>query len=217
MNVFVSDIHLGIKDCEAEKLDNFLKKNKPNRLYLVGDIIDLWRLRSKSFWPQSHVDLVRRILSLAKKGTTVYWIIGNHDLHFLSYLDRNMYFEFGNIHLTRVTSYKNYLVIHGDQFDTWQKYGWVGDKLYALVSLFTKKSGQIRNDVKKYVIEKMNFERRAIRVAETGRYNGIICGHTHTPMITDKYINCGDMIESYSLVIDHNEGNEFIPELIFLK
>jgi len=215
MNMFISDIHLGIRNCRAEILDEFLKQNKPKNLYLVGDIVDMWRLKNKSFWPQSHVNLVRRILSLARKETKVNWIIGNHDIHLVSYLDKSLYFEFGNISIMRATSYKNNLVIHGDQFDSLKKLANVGDKLYGVCSCISHKAGKLRNFVKTFAVNKMNFREKALKAAKAGRYDGIICGHTHTPCITGGYVNCGDMIESFTLVID--EGQEtFEPKLIEL-
>lgn len=215
-NIFISDIHLGVKDCKAEFLDSFLKKNKPKNLYLVGDIVDFWRLKNKSFWPQSHVNLVRRILSLARKETKVHWIIGNHDYHLVSYLDKNLYFEFGNISIERVVTHKNWLVLHGDQFDPFRNIAFIGDKLYGFLSMVTKRSGGIRNRVKKFAQDRIKFQEKAIKVAKSGRYDGVICGHSHNPKIEENYINCGDMIENFSLVIDEGDEHSFLPKLIYL-
>lgn len=215
-NMFISDIHLGVKDCNAKSLDNFLKENKPKNLYLIGDIVDLWRLKSKSFWPQCHVDLVRRFLSLARRETKIHWIIGNHDWHLVSYLDNNLYFEFGNIYLERTAVYKNWLVLHGDQFDSLKKLCMIGDKLYGFISLFSRNSGKLRNKVKIFAQRKMEFEEKAIKAAKSGRYDGIICGHSHVPKIEEKYVNCGDMIENFSLIIDEGDENTFKPKLIYL-
>ena len=78
-SIFISDVHLGTRGCQAEALIEFLKKNDCDRLYLVGDIIDGWQLKHRHYWPQSHSDVVRRVLTAAKRGTKVYYVLGNHD------------------------------------------------------------------------------------------------------------------------------------------
>tara|TARA_X000000950_G_scaffold6463_1_gene6984 strand:+ start:398 stop:781 length:384 start_codon:yes stop_codon:yes gene_type:complete len=113
-SIFLSDIHLGSKGCQAKSLYNFLKKHECENLFLVGDIIDCWRLKSKLYWPQEHVDVIRNILSMSKNGTKVKYITGNHDDLLRLYQPLNL----GNIELTEEYEYvsvkgKKLLIIHG--------------------------------------------------------------------------------------------------------
>lgn len=216
MDIFVSDIHLGTKDCRCDLLDAWLKENKKSiqSIYLVGDIIDMWRLMHAVHWPQSHVNFIRRILSLAKCGKNIYYIIGNHDGHLNHYTDTNLIFELGNIKVCRTATYHNYLVLHGDQFDPYKTLAKVGDWLYGIACIFLKKSGKSKNKVKKFFQDKAKMRDNAIKVAKSGNYQGIICGHTHVPEISDQYINCGDMIENFTVVVFENGEN---PRMVHLK
>lgn len=215
MDVFISDIHLGTKDCRCDILDKWLKDNKKNinNIYLVGDIVDMWRLRHKTHWPQSHIDFIRRILSFSKAGKNVYYIIGNHDGHLNSYTNGDLIFELGNIKVSRTAVYHNYLVLHGDQFDPYKTLAKIGDWIYGIVCIFVKKAGKSKNKVKKFFQDKVDMRGKAIKVAESGNYSGIICGHTHVPEISEQYINCGDMIENFTIVVFDNGEN---PRLIHL-
>jgi len=118
--IFISDVHLGSRGSQAESLCTFLKANTSEQLYLVGDIIDGWRLKKKWYWPQAHTNVIRRILTAAKRGTDVTYIIGNHD----EFLRAFMHFRlnFGDIHVKNRAVHqgadgKRYLVVHGDMFD----------------------------------------------------------------------------------------------------
>jgi len=96
-SIFISDVHLGSRGCKAELLSDFLKENTCENLFLVGDIIDGWRLKRKFFWLQSHTDVIRKILKAAKNGTKVTYIVGNHDDSFRDLLPYDIHF--GNIEL----------------------------------------------------------------------------------------------------------------------
>ena len=97
-SIFISDIHLGTEGCSAKELADFLKNNTCDRLYLVGDIVDGWALSKKAFWPQSHSNVVRRILTAAKRGTKVYWIVGNHDEVLRNWFDFRLQFGHACVH-----------------------------------------------------------------------------------------------------------------------
>ena len=96
-SIFVSDTHLGTEGCSAKELADFLKNNTSDRLYLVGDIIDGWQLSKKVYWPQEHSNVIRRILTAAKRGTKVYWIVGNHDEMLRSWFDFRL--QFGRLRI----------------------------------------------------------------------------------------------------------------------
>ena len=137
-SIFLSDIHLGSKGCQSKLLLDFLNNNTCENLFLVGDIIDCWRLSSKLYWPQEHSNVFNKFLSMSRKGTKVYFITGNHD----DFLRRYQPLQLGNIELKEEHSYetfhnKNLLIIHGDQFDIVTTYGrhlaLLGDWIYQFL------------------------------------------------------------------------------------
>ena len=135
--IFLSDIHLGTRGCQAELLLDFLKRNESETLYLVGDIVDGWRLKRWWYWPQAHNDVVQKIMRKARKGTNVIYIPGNHDEAARQYCQ----LTFGEVHVqedaihTTPDGHK-LLVIHGDQFDGIVRYAkWLailGDRAYTV-------------------------------------------------------------------------------------
>jgi UDP-2,3-diacylglucosamine pyrophosphatase LpxH len=119
-SIFISDIHLGTKGSQDKLLLDFLKQNSCDKLYLVGDIVDGWRLAKKWYWPTSHNTLIRHIITKAKQGTKVYWVVGNHDEMLRKFLDFNP--KFGRIKIVDEIVHlgidgKKYLITHGDKFD----------------------------------------------------------------------------------------------------
>jgi UDP-2,3-diacylglucosamine pyrophosphatase LpxH len=118
-SVFISDVHLGFRGCSAQFPLDFLRSVQTETLYLVGDIIDLWSLEKSCFWPQQHNDVIRTILEMARRGTRVIYIPGNHD-HLFRDFDG---LSFGNIEICpeavhQTADGKRLLVLHGDEFDT---------------------------------------------------------------------------------------------------
>lgn len=116
--IWISDVHLGTRGCQADLLADFLKHNDCDRLYLVGDIIDGWQMKKKAWFPQAHINVIRRILTRSKRGTDVVYVTGNHD----EFLRRYSGMSFGNIHLVDEAIHeapdgRKYWVIHGDAFD----------------------------------------------------------------------------------------------------
>lgn len=117
--IFLSDTHLGSKGAKAEHLSHFLKYNDCEKLYLVGDIIDGWRLKKRMFWPQAHTNVIRRLLTKSKRGTDIVYVTGNHD----DFLRRYSGIEFGNIDLCDQAEFisqtgQRFLVTHGDKYDS---------------------------------------------------------------------------------------------------
>jgi UDP-2,3-diacylglucosamine pyrophosphatase LpxH len=229
-SVFISDIHLGTRGCKAEFLLDFLKHVESDHLYLVGDIVDGWRLRKAWYWPQAHNDVLQKLLRKARKGTNVVFIPGNHDEFARSYIDH----EFGAIKVLFETTHiaadgRRYLVMHGDQFDGVIKHAkWLahlGDRAYTSAlalnhwyNVLRTRAGKpywslsryLKHKVKNAVAYIADFEQAMAEVARQRGLDGIICGHIHHPEIRDidgvVYCNDGDWVESCSALVEHFDG-----------
>jgi UDP-2,3-diacylglucosamine pyrophosphatase LpxH len=243
--IFISDVHLGSKGCKAELLCEFLKNNTSEHLYLVGDIIDGWRLRRKYYWPQSHTNVLRRILTAAKRDTKVTYVVGNHDDVLRGLLPFDIHF--GNVDLVNQTRYKaingkTYMVIHGDMFDTAlrNKLTWLyhfGDMLYnVLLTInaglskvrywlglpYWSLSAYLKNKTKEAVAFMSDFETLITDYCEKQKADGVICGHVHRAdikMINGiEYMNDGDWVESCTALVEHYDGTwELIDYKPFLN
>ena len=122
-SIFISDVHLGTRGCQANKLLEFYKHTRSENLYLVGDIIDIWELKKRFYWPQEHNDVIQKTLRKARHGTKVHYIIGNHDEMFRKMIPLN----FGDIKMVNrvvheTVNKKKYIVVHGDAWDGVMKY-----------------------------------------------------------------------------------------------
>ena len=228
--VFLSDIHLGTRGCQAAILLDFIRGMECETLYLVGDIIDGWKLKSGWYWPQSHNDVVQKVLRMARKGTRVIYIPGNHD-------DRVRDFcgvHFGGVIVARDAIFetaagKRYLVTHGDEFDgvihhaKWLAF--LGDWAYrALLSLNTtwnlvrrrmgfgywSLSAFVKVKVKNALQFIENFEAAVADEARRRGVDGVICGHIHKAEMRliggIEYINDGDWVESCTALVEHFDG-----------
>ena len=232
-SIFISDIHLGTKDSQAEKLNNFLKHNTCDTLYLVGDIIDAWKIQQNKWrWKQSHTNVVRRILSHAKNGTRVVYIAGNHD----EFLRPMMSYElnFGSIEIHNQIEHigadgKHYLVVHGDLFDGITRLapwlGFLGDKLYDFILTLNSKFNWFRHKLGfgywslsrylKYRVKKaldfmFQFEKNLAGYCKRRGFDGVIAGHIHHAEIKNvdgiTYMNDGDWVESCTALVEHWNG-----------
>lgn len=232
-SIFISDVHLGTRDCKAVELNNFLKHNKCETLYLVGDIIDGWRIQqNKWMWNQTHSNVVQRILKLAKRGTKVIYVAGNHDEFLRPLMPYGI--GFGDIEIVNQIEHigvdeKRYLVIHGDIFDgistiaPWL--GFIGDKGYDLILSLNNKfnwirrrfgfgywslSAYIKHKVKSAVDFIFEFEKNLIVYCKKRKFDGIICGHIHHAEIKEidgiVYMNDGDWVESMTALVEHLDG-----------
>jgi UDP-2,3-diacylglucosamine pyrophosphatase LpxH len=220
--VFLSDFHLASKKCRTKELNKFLKENEFDHLYLVGDIIDIWRFKQVFHMnPQKqndHLEVIERILKMARKGTVVHYIYGNHDEFMAKFIGHHI---FGNISLHEriehtTVSGKKYLIMHGHQFDLLTKYpvsSWVykiGDHGYELLlgindwfNMARRLLGMRYWSISKYVKIKVkratqfieSFEEIVCRYARDRKYDGIVCGHLHEPKLKNKdglvYANTG--------------------------
>jgi UDP-2,3-diacylglucosamine pyrophosphatase LpxH len=232
-SIFVSDIHLGTKDCKAEQLNNFLKHNTCDTLYLIGDIIDAWKIQQNRWrWKQSHTNVVRRVLGHAKRGTRVVYIAGNHDEFLRPMIPYG--FSFGMIEIHNQIEHigadgRHYLVVHGDLFDgitrlaPWLSF--LGDRAYDIVlsingkfNWFRRKLGfgywslsrYLKGKVKRAVDFMFQFERNLANYCRMKGYDGVICGHIHNAQIKDIdgiiYMNDGDWVESCTALVEHWDG-----------
>jgi len=206
--LFLSDIHLGSKGCKAEEVLSILKKYDPEYLFLVGDIVDGWLLKKRFYWPQSHTNVLRKILSHSKHETKVIYIPGNHDEFMRDYCDTH----FGNIEVHREYVWKGTLITHGDLYDGVVGMKWIGiigslgyDAAIAFDNTFkTKVSKFLKRSVKEAVKFVTGFEEELARQAKKRGCHTVICGHIHQPEDRDingtRYINTGDWIENKSYV-----------------
>jgi len=232
-SIFVSDVHLGTTDCKAEQLNNFLKHNSCDTLYLVGDIIDAWKIQQNKWrWKQSHTNVVRRVLGHAKRGTRVIFIAGNHDEFLRPMIPYG--FSFGLVEIHNQIEHigadgKHYLVTHGDLFDgitrlaPWLAF--LGDKAYDLVLYLNGKFNWIRHKmgfgywslsqylkhrVKKAVDFVFKFEENLANYCKKRGFDGVICGHIHHAEIKEingvTYMNDGDWVESCTALVEHHSG-----------
>jgi len=216
--LFISDVHLGSKGSNAEQVLEVLKKYKPEYLFLVGDIIDGWLLKKKFRWPQSHTNVIRKILSYSKNGTKVIYIPGNHDDFIRSYGD----FSFGNIEIHNEYIWKNTFITHGDLYDGVVKLKWLGvlgglgydfaisvDRKLKKLGFKRSLSKFLKNKVKEAVKFITQYESELIRQAKKHNCDTVLCGHIHKceDKIIDgvRYLNTGDWVEN-NTYITYNNG-----------
>jgi UDP-2,3-diacylglucosamine pyrophosphatase LpxH len=242
--IFISDVHLGTRDCKAEELNNFLKHNSCETLYLVGDIIDGWRIQQNKWrWKQSHTNVIRRILGASKRDTQVIYVVGNHDEFLRPMLPYG--FSFGNIEICNRYTHdgvdgKKYLVVHGDMFDGISKVApwlnFLGDKAYDFILAVNTRYNWIRHrlgfgywsvskylklQIKRAVSYIFQFESNVTDYCRRKGFDGIICGHIHTAEIKNIdgiiYMNDGDWVESCTALVEHHDGKWEIVQWIQLR
>ncbi len=228
--VFISDVHLGTPGCQAKALLAFLKAHPSDRLYLIGDIIDGWQLRRRWYWPQSHNDVVQKILRRVRKGCKVTFIPGNHDefaRHFLGHKFGGVDVVEDAIHTT--ADGRKLWVIHGDHFDGVIQYAkwlaYLGDNLYEftlrlnthLNSLrarlglpYWSLSQYLKHRVKSALNYVLRFEGAVAAEARKRGLDGVVCGHIHRAEMRDidgtLYCNDGDWVESLTAIVEHHDG-----------
>ncbi len=230
-SVFISDVHLGTRACQAERLLEFLRRYESEYLYLVGDIIDLWAMKRGIHWTPAQNTVVQKILRRARHGQHVLFIPGNHD----EALREHDGVAFGEIlikneHIHVAADGKRYLLVHGDAYDqVTRHHRWVallGDVAYeALVranswiamsrrvlgrSGYWSLAGYAKTKVKKAVSFIFDFEDSVMHAVRDQDLDGVICGHIHSaaikPMHGLSYINCGDWVDSCTGIVEHLDG-----------
>jgi len=228
--IWISDIHLGTRGCNAEMLIDFLDHVDSETMYLVGDIIDGWRLKKKFFWPASHNDVVWRLLKRARRGTRVVYIPGNHDEVFRQFSG----LDFGGVEIRRKAIHetadgRRLLVLHGDEFDAiTMAHRWLahaGDAAYNILMALNRWLNAFRRTfgmpywslskhakakVKKSVEFISHYEDVVAHAAGIRGVDGVVCGHIHTAEIRDiagiEYYNDGDWVEGCTALVEHHDG-----------
>jgi UDP-2,3-diacylglucosamine pyrophosphatase LpxH len=229
-SIFISDVHLGFRGCQATLVLDFLQSTECKQLYLVGDIVDIWAMKNGVYWPEAHNQVVREILDKAKRGTEVIYTPGNHDELFRTHLGA----DFGNVAVREEVIHttadgRRFLVMHGDAFDAVVQNGkWlakIGSRAYDSLLMLNGLIGRIRGllglrywslagylkyKVKDAVSYIGNFEEAVAGEAERRQVDGMICGHIHHAEIRAiagvDYCNCGDWVESCTALVEHHDG-----------
>jgi UDP-2,3-diacylglucosamine pyrophosphatase LpxH len=228
--IWISDVHLGTRGCNADMLIDFLDHTDSDTLYLVGDIIDGWQLKKRFHWPAAHNDVLWRLLKRAKRGTRVVYIPGNHDEVFRQFTG----LDFGGVKIRRQAMHetadgRRLLVLHGDEFDAvtmnhrWLAY--LGDGAYvALMTLnrwvsvvrrwaglpYWSLSKHAKAKVKNAVAFISKFEEVVAHAAGARGVDGVVCGHIHTADMRTiggvEYYNDGDWVEGCNALVEHADG-----------
>ena len=227
---WISDIHLGTKGCAAEALLEFLRKHEFETLYVVGDLIDIWQLRRGIYWPQTHNDVIQKLLRAGRKGARIIYIPGNHDEFISGFTGNYGAVEVESRAIHRTADGRRLLVIHGHELDTVvQNIKWlafVGDMGYQMLLKlngpvnwlrrhfglgYWSLSAAVKRSVKNAVSFIGEFEKAVVRFAEADGVSGVVCGHIHSPVIRKidgvDYYNSGDWVESCSALVEDFDGN----------
>jgi UDP-2,3-diacylglucosamine pyrophosphatase LpxH len=230
--IFISDLHLGTRGCRVDFLADFLRRTSAEQMYLVGDVIDGWRLRKSWYWDAGHDEVLRLILEQARGGVEVTYIPGNHDEMFRAWLPLNL--EIAGIRLrpeaVHVTAdNRRLLVLHGDEFDSVVRYArflaLLGDGAYATALVVNRwfngvrrrfgypywsLSAWLKRQVKQAVMFVDHFEVAVAGEAHRRGFDGVVCGHIHHAQMREVggvlYLNDGDWVESCTALVEHHDG-----------
>jgi UDP-2,3-diacylglucosamine pyrophosphatase LpxH len=230
-SIWISDVHLGTRHAQVDALLAFLRENRSEYLYIVGDLIDGWELKRHWHWQASYNTLIQKLLRKQRKHTRIIYITGNHD----EFLEEFIGLTFGGLTLAREAVHvaadgRRYLVIHGHQFDGLTHFNRLlerlGSRLYDWVLNLNQYLNRLRRQLGmgywsfaaflkskakgavQYITE---YETAMVRLAATHQVDGIICGHIHRAEIRDlgglTYLNCGDWVESCTALVEDFEGH----------
>jgi UDP-2,3-diacylglucosamine pyrophosphatase LpxH len=231
-SVFISDVHLGTRGCRSDFLAHFLGSFSTENLYMVGDIVDGWRLRKSWYWDEMHDEVVKLVLRHAAEGAKVLYIPGNHDEIFRDWLHLGL--EIGGVKLVGEAEHitadgKRLLVIHGDQFDSVVRYAkflaLLGDGAYTAALTVNRYFNAVRRQLgypywslsqwaKRQVKEAVKaidrFEGALAGEAKRRHFDGVVCGHIHHAEMRQVdgvlYLNTGDWVESCTALVEHHDG-----------
>lgn len=244
-SVFISDLHLGATGTRARDAARFLKRIECDHLFLVGDIIDMWRLKQRWHWPAPNNKIIGRILKLARRGTAVTFIPGNHDEAARRYAG----LSFGGVQIALQAVHttadgRSLLITHGDQFDLVVRHApllsalgaWAYDWLVTLNHIYNKLrrllgldywslSAFLKSKVKSACNYISRFEDVLLDEARRAKHDGVVCGHIHRaeareagPDQAIAYYNCGDWVESCTALVEHPDGRiELIDGLALIR
>lgn len=228
--IFISDVHLGTRTSQATALLNFLRETEAETIYLVGDIIDFWKVKRGPHWPQSHNDVLQKLLRKVRRGSRLVFVPGNHDEGLRDLVGMH----FGGIEIHRqcihqTADKKRYIIMHGDEFDvvvrTARWLALLGDRGYEAALWcnsplnwlrrhlglgYWSLSAFLKNSVKRAVSYIGAFEAAVADEARRRGADGIICGHIHHASDRNfdgvHYLNCGDWVESCTAIVEHVDG-----------
>ncbi|MEZ9197131.1 UDP-2,3-diacylglucosamine diphosphatase [Shewanella sp. 10N.286.54.B9] len=229
--IWLSDVHLGSKDCKAEYLLQLLDSLRTDKLFLVGDIIDIWALKRKFLWPHSHNLVLQKLLKMAREGTHIVYIPGNHDEILKPYDGFHLWdLSISKEHMHTTASNRKVLMVHGDQFDSevciGRAYAKLGDHLYDLLLFLNRQLHRVRNrlgypywSLASYVKLRVakaqqainNYRSAVIHYAKSKGADVVVCGHIHQPelSLTNNiiYANDGDWVENCTFIAESQSGD----------
>ena len=226
---WISDVHLGTRGSRADALLHFLRAYEFETLYVVGDLIDVWSLRRGIYWPQSHNDVIQKLLRAGRKGTRVINIPGNHDEFISGFLGHFGAVEIVPRAIHTTADGRRLLIMHGHELDAVvQNARWLafaGDIGYQLLLKlntpvhylrqffglgYWSLSAAVKKSVKEAVSFVGAFEQGIVRFAQEDHVEGVVCGHIHSPVIRTidsvAYYNSGDWVESTSALVEDFDG-----------
>lgn len=230
-SIFLSDVHLGTRACQADQLLSFLRHHESEYLFLVGDIVDFWSMSRGIYWTGQQNTVVQKILKRARRGTRVVFIPGNHDEALREYVGTS----FGDIELVsefvhELADGRRFVLLHGDEFDQVTRYHrWVavlGDVSYNVlvrinvylswvrrtlrISGYWSLAGFAKRKVKGALEFIYGFEEAVVRAVADRGLDGVVCGHIHAAAMKTidgiVYVNCGDWVDSCTAVVEHYDG-----------
>ncbi|HEX5091563.1 MAG TPA: UDP-2,3-diacylglucosamine diphosphatase [Burkholderiales bacterium] len=230
-SIFLSDVHLGTRACQAERLLDFLRHHEADHVYLVGDIADFWAMSRSIYWSPHQNTVVQKLLKRARHNVDVVYVPGNHDEALREYAGTS----FGDIRVVKdcvhvAADGSRYLVIHGDAFDQVTQYHrWLavlGDQAYGFlvrasgvlswvrrtlgIAGYWSLAGYAKRRIKTAASFIFDFEESVVRYARERGFDGVICGHIHAAALKDiggvAYVNCGDWVDSCTAVVEHPDG-----------
>lgn len=225
--LWLSDIHLGCKDCKADYLLSLLTTVRCQHLYLVGDIVDLWALKRKLHWPDSHNKVLQKIIELAQNGTQVIYLPGNHDELIKPYAELSLWnIKIARQHIHQGIGGHKLLMLHGDQFDAdvcvGRFYAMLGDNLYDLLLFLNRHlhslrerlgypywslASYIKSRVGKAQIAISRYRQAVINYAQHFDVDGVICGHIHQPELSTHSRSVNNSTPGKRQIIYANDGD----------
>lgn len=230
-SVFISDVHLGTRACQADRLLEFLREHPSEQLFLIGDIIDFWAMSRSIHWSGAQNTVVQKVLRRARHGENVVFIPGNHDEALRDYcgvIFGDIRIEYEWVH--ELADGRRFLLVHGDEFDQVTRYHrWVavlGDISYNTlvrintwlswvrrklgISGYWSLAGYAKRKVKSALQFIFDFEQSVVHAARSRGLDGVICGHIHWAAIREMdgliYVNCGDWVDSCTAIVEHFDG-----------
>lgn len=230
-SIFLSDIHLGTRGCQADSLIAFLRAYEAEHLFLLGDIVDFWAMSRSTHWTAAQNTVVQKVLRRARHGEKVMLIPGNHDEVLREHIGASFgAIEIAEEYIHETADGRRLLLLHGDEFDqVTRHHRWIavlGDIGYNLlvrlnstlswlrrtlrVPGYWSLAGYAKRRVKRAVSFIFDFEEIVIRAARERGLDGVVCGHIHSASLREAdglvYINCGDWVDSCTAIVEHASG-----------